>query len=205
MGNIVVKKIKKEIADFFKAAVFVSVCSFLISIFFLEPYLVSGSSMEPTLRGDCHHHEHAVIADRIIVLRYLVEEPQYGDIVIIDSRVDRERTILDDLIENPLVSFILDEGHNYLWIKRVIGKPGDVLECIDGKVYRNGVEIQEDYIKENIKAPFEKVKVPDEHIFVMGDNRNHSKDSRVVGTIPMNNVKGKVAVRFYPISKFNVF
>lgn len=142
--------------------------------------------MDPTLADQ----------ERIIVSKLphtFSREPDYGDIVIIDSRVDRERTVKDDFLENPLLQFLAseDEGHA-LYVKRVIGKPGDELEIRQNKLYRNGQELHESYIKEAMYVGVnEKWVVPKDSVFVMGDNRNNSRDSRQIGYVPLDHVLGK--------------
>jgi signal peptidase I len=78
------------------------------------------------------------------------------------------------------------------FVKRVIGKPGDVLEFKAHKVYRNSEALNEPYIKEMMNYESDnKWVVPDNHIFVLGDNRNNSEDSRMIGFIPLDHVMGK--------------
>lgn len=135
---------------------------------------------------------------------YFGNQPEYGDLVIIDSKVNNKRSFLDKLTESPLIAiFSDDEKKNDIWIKRVIGEQGDTLEYKNGHVYRNGKLLNENYIKEQLFAPFEKVVVPENHVFVMGDNRNNSNDSREIGPVPIDNVIGKVFIRFYPFDKFD--
>lgn len=197
-------KFIKEVTNWIKTFILVAVLSILISIFVFEPYLVSGSSMEPTLTGEDLYNKDRN-GDRVIVLKYFGEEPSFGDIVVIDSRVERRRTIMDDFLENPIINTILQIEQDHLWIKRIIGEPGDVLEFSEGEVYRNGDKLREDYINEDMKTAFGKVEVPKNHIFVMGDNRNFSKDSRQVGVIPLENVKGRLVLRYFPIASLNTY
>jgi signal peptidase I len=83
------------------------------------------------------------------------------------------------------------DDHQF-YVKRLIGKPGDILEFKDHKVYRNGIALQEPYIKEVMNFISDKKwVVPDKYIFVMGDNRNNSNDSRSIGFIPLDHVLGK--------------
>lgn len=120
--------------------------------------------------------------------------PDYGDIVILDSRVYQERSLKDDLAE-PVSKFIRPQ--NYIFIKRVIGKPGDVLEFKNGHVFRNDTKLDEPYILEPMENPTNrKIIVPESSIFVMGDNRNDSLDSRILGSIPLDHVLGKMCVKF---------
>ncbi|MDU4698798.1 MAG: signal peptidase I, partial [Paenibacillus sp.] len=68
---------------------------------------------------------------------------------------------------------------------------GDTIEVKDGHVFRNGQQLQEPYIKEQMDAGVSQVwQVPDNHVFVMGDNRNNSNDSRSIGPVPLDHVMG---------------
>lgn len=161
--------------------------SLLISTFVLQPTRVLGHSMEPTLKD----HSRILIAKWT---RSLGEEPAYGDIVVIDSRIERKRSLLDDLSDYPLFRWIAGSGSgDVFWVKRVVGKAGDVIEVRDHHVYRNGIELNEPYLKEQMAtSPQEqKITVPEGHIYVMGDNRNHSKDSRTIGVVPIGHIMGK--------------
>ncbi|MFS0862987.1 signal peptidase I [Fredinandcohnia sp. 179-A 10B2 NHS] len=176
------KRLLGEIFSWSKALLFALLISIIVSAFVLQPFTVSGSSMEPTFDGKDPTNKDK-IGDRVLLYKsgYLLgEKPKYNDIVIIDSRVNKNRGIKDKLSESPIVSFIFGTNDtNYrLWIKRIIGKEGDTLEFKDGKVYRNGEELIEEYIKEDMAFPFETIVVPEKHVFVMGDNRNGSRDSR---------------------------
>ena len=99
---------------------------------------------------------------------------------------------MDDVMENPLIQLLTRDENRVYYVKRVIGKPGDVLEISSGELYRNGEKLEEPYIKETMNAFSQgKWEVPDGHVFVMGDNRNHSDDSRSIGAVPLNHVLGK--------------
>ena len=85
------------------------------------------------------------------------------------------------------------------FIKRVMGLPGDLVEVMDGVVYINHQAVEEDYLS----APpiyTGSWSVPDDHLFVLGDNRNQSSDSHKWGFVPINNVVGKALVVYYPFS-----
>ena len=100
---------------------------------------------------------------------------------------------------------MLEVGDKTSYIKRVIGVAGDHIKIEDGKVYLNGKELQEPYLREGIKTEsdmFTDVTVPEGYIFVMGDNRPHSTDSRSFGCIPLEKVESKVWIRFWPLNKF---
>ena len=126
------------------------------------------------------------------------QTPDYGEIVIIDSRTQRMRSWADDLSE-PALNYVAlfsrsGQGHN-VWVKRVIGKGGDKLEFHDNAVYRNGTKLNEPYINGVMEFSMPgSFTVPEGTIFVMGDNRNHSSDSRFIGPIPIDHVLGTVVV-----------
>jgi signal peptidase I len=196
--------VAKEIYSWIKTLFWVFLLSFLITVFVFEPYYVSGSSMEPTLGGVENPIGHG--GDRVIVFKspYLWwgARPKHGDIIVLDSRVARKRSLLDEVLENSLVRSVFGKEHSHIWIKRVIGEPGDILECREGKLYRNGAPLKEEYL-ENVEVfyDFEKFTVPWEHIFVMGDNRRYSQDSRQIGAVPLKNVKGRLILRYFPFDK----
>ncbi|WP_404442856.1 signal peptidase I [Sutcliffiella horikoshii] len=198
------EKIKKELFSWGKACVIGLFFAFLVSALVVQPFTVKGSSMEPTLDGEDIWTQKDD-GDKVLIFKsgYMVGvDPKYNDIVVIDSRVERERSLTDNFKESPLVNALLDEtqGNNY-WIKRVIGVEGDTLEYREGTVYRNGEALVEEYIQEEMLYPFEEVTVPKGHVFVMGDNRNESRDSREIGSIPKENVMGKVVLRYFPFNR----
>lgn len=161
------------------------VLAMIVGIFLIQPYKVDGHSMDPTL----HDGERVFVSKLPHTFSYY---PKYGDIVIIDSRVDRHRSFMDDVMDNPLFQLVKNTTKHVFYVKRVVGKPGDVLELKDHEVYRNGEKLDEPYVKEAMEESEETSwVVPDGHIFVMGDNRNHSEDSRAIGFIPLDHVMGK--------------
>jgi signal peptidase I len=109
-------------------------------------------------------------------LSYRFHTPKRGDIVVINVRSS----------EIP-------------YIKRVIGLPGEVLEVRDNRVYIDGKVLSEDYIAEITQGDFGSVTIPDNHVFVMGDNRSSSRDSRTVGTIPIDDIIAKAWFRIWPL------
>ncbi len=191
------KRVLKEIASWTGYIVSAVLIGFAINTFVFQPTQIIGCSMEGTFFEN----------DKIMVnklIHTLGSEPDYGDVVIIDSRVKRPRSFADDFTDsikyNALTSRFTKEKQEILWIKRVVGKAGDTLEYIDGKLYRNGAVLEESYIKEPMDYfPNEKVVVPENQIFVMGDNRNFSYDSRMIGSIPLDHVIGKYAFKFSKI------
>ena len=161
-------KIVKEILDWIYAIVLALIIAMVIHIFLIQPTRVSGESMEDTL----HNGQYLIVTKWHHIMN---EMPNYGQIVIIDSRVNRARTWVDD-VEEPLMNYA-----------SVFNK--------DGHVWRNGEQLQEPYTKDT-KMNYTRstpVTVPEGHVFVMGDNRNHSSDSRFIGPVPVDHVLGFVS------------
>ena len=160
----------------------------LIILMFIRPTFVHGQSMENTL----HDGDYMIISKQA----YRIASPERGDIVIIQSSLDDEKS---------------DKGK--LIIKRIIGLPGDKIEIVDGMLYLNDEPYQEDYIKDgitpvaDIPAERESVVVPEGHYFALGDNRCNSTDSRSeeVGFVAIDDIKGKVFVRLFPFSDIDTF
>ena len=91
------------------------------------------------------------------------------------------------------------------YIKRVIGVAGDRIKIEEGKVFLNGEEINEPYLDEGVITEggvYTDIIVPEGYVFVMGDNRSHSTDSRNFGCVPIDRLESRVAFRFWPFSKF---
>lgn len=184
-------KIVKEILDWMYAIVLALIIAMVIHIFLIQPTRVSGESMDDTL----HNGQYLIVTKWHHIMN---DMPEYGQIVIIDSRVNRVRTWVDD-VKEPLMNyasvFNKSAQTNDVWVKRVIGRPGDVLEFKDGYVWRNGEKLQEPYTKDT-KMNYTRstpVTVPEGHVFVMGDNRNHSSDSRFIGPVPVDHILGFVS------------
>lgn len=148
----------------------------LIVSFFIKAIIVQGVSMEPTLQTD----NYILISKQA----YRFGHPHRGDIVVFphDDGVDKK-----------------------LYIKRVIGIPGDRLVINEDKLWINGVETHEKYIKEPTVIGEVSMVVPEGQIFVMGDNRNNSSDSRMFGTVPIKEVTGKAVLRLYPFDEICIF
>lgn len=117
-----------------------------------------------------------------------------------------------DIKRGDIITFNSHDPLAPSYIKRVIGLAGDIIEIKDEKVYLNNKELKEDYLstgtiteggdflKENVAYT-----VPKDSIFVMGDNRIVSKDSRYIGPVKLSDIQGKVFVRVYPFNSFKIF
>lgn len=142
--------------------------------FAFAPSIVVGESMEGTMHdGDYLMVYKLAYSDKRI--------PEYGDVVILNSN---------------------EINGDELFIKRVVGKPGDTLEIKDGELYRDGDKVDEPYANEKMYDEDTEIKVPDGEVFVMGDNRNHSMDSRMIGSLDIEDeVIGKVITRLMPFDQ----
>lgn len=114
--------------------------------------------------------------------------------------------------KGEIVTFQSGDVNNSIYVKRVIGLPGDTIELLNGKVYLNGRKLEEPYLKEGTYTGGEgflhegqKYKVPGNHIFVLGDNREVSKDSREIGPVAYKALDGHVIIRVYPFNEIKIF
>ncbi|MGI6140125.1 MAG: signal peptidase I [Caldicoprobacterales bacterium] len=179
------KKTWKILLELIQMVVFAMVLAVLINLFLFQPVRVEGNSMEPTLQN-----KDFVILSRIG--KTLNLELDYGDIVVIDRRIERKRSLLDDIQDLGLFNRM---GNRNLLIKRVIGLPGDTVEIRSDGVRRNGILLDEPYlVEEYVYHSEERYLVPEGNVFVLGDNRNNSMDSRVIGFIPIDNIKGTMVL-----------
>ena len=171
----------------------------LIKTFLFQAFWIPSSSMEDTLQ----------IYDRVLVskISYEFSDVSQLDVIVFDDpRAGFEQpdeSALERAIRNLKESIGLATPQSE-FIKRVIGVPGDIVEGKNGSVHVNGVPLVEPYLKQP-ELPirdFAAVEVPDDHLFVMGDNRRASQDSRSFGAIPIDDVVGKAFVIIWPIGRF---
>lgn len=194
-----IRKVFRVLFNWARQIILVIVITLAISILVIQTYDINDVSMEPTFNS---------FGNRVVVFLtpYLFgATPERGDIVIIDSRIERERSFHDRVIESPLPALFIKSDRDHMWVKRVIALPGDIIESKQGHLYINGKLYTEDYIKEKMEAEFEPVAIPDGHIYVMGDNRNRSSDSRQIGPVPLSNIQGRVLVRIFPFNMVNTY
>jgi signal peptidase I len=124
----------------------------------------------------------------------------YNRNVVLTERVSRELT------HGEVVVFDARPVDEELYIKRVIGLPGDIVEIRDGSVYVNGEKLEESYLVDGTRTePEMKITVPEGEVFVLGDDREVSQDSRFIGTIPVKKIKGHAYFRVYPFNRTGKF
>ena len=164
----------EEAKDWIISIVVAVVLAFLIRQFIVELYIVDGPSMRPTLQSQ----------ERLVVNKFIysLRAPEKGEILVFKYPRNQERD----------------------FIKRVIATEGDTIEIKNGRVYVNDQMLNEDYILEKTRSEYPKSTVPEGTVFVMGDNRNNSEDSRFadVGFVPYSLIKGKAMLVFWPFSQF---
>ena len=170
---------KNFMIDVVKAQI-IAIVIFQVLNLFLIFTIVEGKSMNPTFAEN----------ERLVVNRVASMFPDYerGDIIVFKPPI---------------------ETHEKLFIKRVIAIPNDHLKIENGRVYVNGEMLSEDYINNqttDVNEPIDII-IPEDYLFVLGDNRGNSIDSRFkdIGLIPVENIIGKVFIRFYPLDRFKIW
>ncbi len=180
------KNIKKDICDMVITVIIAALAALCLNTFIFQLVEVKMTSMVPTL-----------LPNEVVFLNktaYWFSKPKSGDIVIFIRTDDNGNQIPDS------------EGKKVNYVKRVIGVPGDVIEIYDGKVYRNGVELDEPYLKAVTYGDYY-CEVPEGRYYVMGDNRNDSRDSKdpEFGLAKERDIIGRVEFKLKPMSKIEKY
>lgn len=201
----------KEILEWVYCIVIAVILALLFRYFIGTPTIVKQVSMYPTLVQD----------QRLWLNRWgrtTKIMPERGDIITFEAPSKKMYTQSEIDENNPVakyeneptnifskfVYYVLEIGKES-YIKRVIALPGEHVQIKDGKVYINDEELDEPYLQDGIitdvtGAGFDDFVVPENCVFAMGDNRNHSTDCRAFGCIPLEKIESKVAIRIWPLN-----
>ncbi len=153
------------------------VLALLARAFVLQAFSIPSESMETEL----------LIGDRVIVDKITL---RFGD-------VERRDIVVFDRPES------LPGPYDEL-IKRVIGLPGETIEGRDGRVFIDGIALDEPYLDPGVTiSTFGPVDIPEGFVFMMGDNRNRSADSRVFGPVPIDDIVGQARFRYWPLDRIS--
>lgn len=173
----------RALLQFVLALIAIFAVAFLLRTFVFQSYEIPSGSMEDTIQpGDL------VFAEKI---SYYTGEPEQGDIVTFDDPEIASRTL----------------------IKRVVATGGQTVDLKDGFVYVDGKKLDETYTEGKPSYPLDSAKdanvvypyrVPVGHIWVMGDNRTSSQDSRYFGSVPISSVQGRAVFRYWPLSSIGL-
>jgi len=210
-------KKNKEILEWLVCILIALIVVAIIKTFIGFPTVVSGASMDSTLKD----------RQRLWVSRIAIEinkYPERGDIITFEapdpSHLYQNKAEAD--LSNPVAKY--NEKSKGLvqkvisavslfgetsFIKRVIGLPGDHVEIKDNAVYLNGQKLDEPYLDAGVQTTseggmFTDIVVPDGYVYVLGDNRGNSGDSRRFGCIPIDKIEGKAVWRFWPLNKWKI-
>jgi signal peptidase I len=183
-----------EITEWIKALAIAGLLVFVIRWFLVSPFIVDGPSMEPNF-----WNRERIIVNKVL---YDIRKPERGEVIVFH---------------------VPEEGRDF--IKRVIGLPGETVKVEGDTVYINGKPIEEKYLKDAYdkahkegalynkysgdrsnfpNSSFPDGTVPEGMVFVMGDHRDNSEDSRMIGFIPMDRIVGRADLIFWPIDEFKL-
>ena len=201
----------KNILEWIYCIIIAVVLALLFRYFIGTPTIVKQVSMYPTLVQD----------QRLWLNRWgrtTKKLPNRGDIITFEAPSKKKYTYTEIDESNPVAKYeneptglwgkfayyVLELGKDS-YIKRVIALPGEHVEIKDGFVYINGEKLEENYLQEGIVtdvvgAGFTDFVVPENCVFAMGDNRNHSTDCRAFGCIPLEKIESKVWIRIWPLN-----
>lgn len=166
---------QKELKEWIKALLLAVVLAVVLRVLIVDNYIVDGDSMLPTLHDQ----------ERVLVYKLgqkLGIRPQRGDIVVFQYAREPWRD----------------------FVKRVVGLEGDQVEIKEGKLFVNGKVQNEPYLSAPMLGSYGPETVPAGTVFVLGDNRNISMDSRDVGMVRLDSIKGRAAVIYWPLKSLRL-
>lgn len=195
---------KDSFVDFLKELPVLIVVAFgialLIKTFLVQAFFIPSGSMENTL----------LVGDRVLVSKFMYKfsEPQYGDVVVFVSPLGAETPQQDrgpiGNFYNGIVEGLGLKSSERDFIKRVIATEGQTVQIKEGFVHVNDKKLTEPYRHDQLPMPdYGPTKVPKDKVFVMGDNRSNSQDSRVFGPIERESIVGRAFVLVWPPSRFD--
>lgn len=203
----------KETLEWIYCILIAIILALLVRYYIATPTIVKQPSMYPTLEQD-----QRLILNRLA--RTTHEDLKRGDIVTFEAPSKSYIPIYEADLDNPIaeyenepdglfskfVYYVL-ETNKTSYIKRVIGLPGEHVEIKNGKVYINGEQLDEPYLKDTVvtdslEGAFTDIIVPEGTVFLLGDNRTESTDCRRFGCIPLEKIESKVWIRFWPLNLF---
>lgn len=174
------------------------IIAFLVKTFVAQAFFIPSESMIHTLE----------VGDRVLVSRvsYQLHDPRRGDIVVFTSPFETQgsgddRSIPSKVVHTVLESVGLRHPSTDDFIKRVIALPGETIEGQKGKILINGRELVEPYLADEPVGDFPAKTIPEGEVWVMGDNRNRSSDSRVFGPIKESKIVGRAILRIWPVTR----
>ena len=193
-GEKPTRKLVREIIE----TVLLALLVFMAIRVLVHNYQVDGLSMYPTLDN----------GEYVIVNKWSYSSINVGRFSNVipgwTASSDSQEPIFGKIERGDIVVFKNPASGNRELIKRVIGLPGDTLEIVSGEVYIDGYALEEPYLNQQWRGDYPAITIPDDHIYVLGDNRNNSTDSRniSVGLIPMDNITGKAFFTYWPHNAF---
>lgn len=201
----------KEVLEWGYCIIIALLLAMIFRYFIGTPTIVKQVSMYPTLVQD----------QRLWLNRWgrtTKTLPKRGEIITFEEPAKISYSSSDIDVKNPIAKYNEKNGfqwfvNNFLeigkksYIKRVIAEPGEHVQIKDGKVYINEKELEEKYLQPGVVTDvvgtgFDDFVVPENCIFAMGDNRNHSTDCRSFGCIPLEKIESTVAIRIWPLDKW---
>jgi signal peptidase I len=180
-----------------RAVVETALLAVLLRAFVAQAFRIPSGSMEPQLH----------VGDRVVVSRlaYDLHDPRRGDIVVFDCPPatgcdDRPDDVLPvRALKTVAEALLLRQPEVEEFIKRVVALPGETVEGRDGRVWINGLPLVEPYLADTVRtSDFAPVTIEPGHVWVMGDNRSNSADSRVFGQVEVDTIVGRAFLRVWP-------